>query len=460
MHNAVMPKLDSHKPQVEAIKYLCEKIQALDFKGFEWVHFCVELAPVDLLSFLSENSQHQQVFWKDREAKFNLAGLGHCSKIIAPVQNAFSEIKHLQRKIYSESLSDYQPLFVGGFSFNDLDGEDIWEGFPASCFVLPEICLVNTDNSYQLHIHLCAENEESWVGVKKEIQDKLHALNWPRSDVSIVEAKPHANSYNISLEEWRKCCEKALSVICSGEVDKVVLARKLTVKQQQVHQPASLLKRWLKQNPYSYAFLFQLADKAFVGCSPERLYQRQGTSLYTESLAGTVRRGKNQQSDQELAWELLSKPKLVQERALVTDFLRQQLGPYSAKLNFSNAEVMSLDRIQHGYQRIEAQLNDDVSDAELVSALHPTPAVCGFPRESAQAFIDGNENLVRGWYSGGVGVIGREYVDLAVAIRSALIEGDELHCFSGAGLVKESDADQEWQELNAKLESLLSVLYG
>ena len=116
-------------------------------------------------------------------------------------------------------------------------------------------------------------------------------------------------------------------------------------------------------------------------------------------------------------------------------------------------------RIIHLSTPIRGRLAEEVSVLEVAERLHPTPAVGGTPRASALEFIRAQEQYPRGWYAGLVGVLGeRGDGELAVAIRSTLIEGDEARVFAGAGLVPASDPDAEYAETASKQRSILDAL--
>ena len=100
------------------------------------------------------------------------------------------------------------------------------------------------------------------------------------------------------------------------------------------------------------------------------------------------------------------------------------------------------------------------SDADIVSTLHPTPAVGGSPTREAVAWIRANEPFARGWYAGPIGWVGYDSSEFAVAIRSALIDGTSLSVYTGAGIVPGSDPAREWQEIEDKMGTFLHVLAG
>jgi len=119
---------------------------------------------------------------------------------------------------------------------------------------------------------------------------------------------------------------------------------------------------------------------------------------------------------------------------------------------------MKLVRVQHLMTGIEGELNKDISDQEILECLHPTPAVGGYPQDKAKELIAEIEPFDRGWYSGPVGWISKDSADFAVAIRSGLITKNKLRIYAGAGIVKGSDPDNEWNEIESKIATFLKVL--
>ena len=119
---------------------------------------------------------------------------------------------------------------------------------------------------------------------------------------------------------------------------------------------------------------------------------------------------------------------------------------------------MQLHKVQHLCVPIHAILNPNTTTKALLETLHPTPAVAGLPKQLALQFIEDHESYPRGWYAGTVGYIDAHKSDFSVAIRSALIAHKSIKLFAGAGLVKGSKARQEWQELDNKIQTILTLL--
>ena len=210
------------------------------------------------------------------------------------------------------------------------------------------------------------------------------------------------------------------------------------------------------------AFLFQFDQThAFIGLSPELLYKREDKSILTEAIAGTRGRGIDFLHDDLLRQELLTSEKDRHEHHLVVgaiiDAFRQVCRSYRID---NDRRILRLPNQQHLCLRISGRLGDDIRDRDLCSSLHPTPAVGGAPADKAQVYLRQWEGFDRGWFSGAVGCLGLDRSEVAVAIRSCLVEGSRLNLYAGAGIVNGSDPRTEWEEIESKIKGYLNVLYS
>jgi isochorismate synthase EntC len=123
--------------------------------------------------------------------------------------------------------------------------------------------------------------------------------------------------------------------------------------------------------------------------------------------------------------------------------------------------VLTLSGIQHLETAIHAELRERTDVLELLELLHPTPAVCGQPRDAAYGFLEQEEGFARGWYGGPVGWMDTHGNGVfAPALRCGLVERDAWHLFAGAGIVRGSDPDREWDEIHLKLDTVVRALTG
>jgi menaquinone-specific isochorismate synthase len=126
----------------------------------------------------------------------------------------------------------------------------------------------------------------------------------------------------------------------------------------------------------------------------------------------------------------------------------------------SDRTLLRLSNVSHIYSKLSGKLRAGLSVGDVVGCLHPTPAVCGIPSENALRLIGELEPFHRGWYAGTAGIIGRDYSEMAVAIRSALVSDNKVSLFAGSGIVDGSTPTQEWLELEYKIAPALRILGG
>ena len=247
--------------------------------------------------------------------------------------------------------------------------------------------------------------------------------------------------------EWIEKVKTALS----QNIKKVVLARCQILELSSSPDPFALTAALNRQTEGSYLFCMQEGKKAFLGASPERLFCRKGDKIFSEAMAGTRRRGNTVEEDERLGQELLESAKDRSEFQPVTEFLKTTLPPFcEGPLAFTPLSLHRTKNVQHLYTKCEALLRKDVKDQDLIEALHPTPALCGTPKESAFALIRSLEPFDRGLYGGAIGWTSPGASEWIVGIRSCWIEENRAYLYAGAGIVQGSDPEAEWEELNCK----------
>ncbi|KAK9837268.1 hypothetical protein WJX81_002656 [Elliptochloris bilobata] len=216
----------------------------------------------------------------------------------------------------------------------------------------------------------------------------------------------------------------------SDRLTKVVLARRTDVRFTGQLDALSLLATLQERDPRSYqAFLQVPGGAAFLACTPEQLYARTGRAVASEAVAATRARGPpgDVETDFWLAFDLLRSGKDHAEFSVVREWVRAALVGLceggSVRLEREKS-VLKQGAVQHLYARLAGTLARDASDAALLAALHPTPAVCGRPRDAARAELAAREPFDRGFYAGPFGWVTGAAAEFVVAIRSALVEGE------------------------------------
>ncbi|MFC7133764.1 MULTISPECIES: isochorismate synthase [Salinibaculum] len=357
---------------------------------------------------------------------------------------------------------DARPRLFGGFAFHEGHAEpnasELWHGYPGARFVLPSVQLTMTTSGAWL---TAAATGADATGRAEETLDEWESrlASLPAFEATgrpgIARKRPTP-----SKEGWRDQVTAATEKVRRGDLQKVVLAQALNVDLDRPVDAPSALSRLGETYPGCFRFLFEPAvGGTFFGATPERLVTLQGRTVRTEALAGSTGRGDTASEDEWLAAELRESEKDVHEHQLVVEAIREQLAPLASEIRTGSRTVRRLDTVQHLQTPIRAELASDAHVLSLVEALHPTPAVGGLPPDGALRTIRETEAFDRGWYASPIGWLDADGDGtFAVAIRSALAADSTATLFAGAGIVADSDPDEEYDELQLKYGPMLDEL--
>jgi isochorismate synthase len=362
------------------------------------------------------------------------------------------------------------PLLLGGFAFAPESTRDgtAWTGFGAAALVLPRLLLTVSGGSAWLTASVIVDPTEagSRSGRAAQIVAELEA-DWAALDragspaVPLTPATGALQATSVVPEAaWQAAVIRLAGAVGRGRVDKVVLARQVEVSADAPIDVPAVLRRLEASAPESTIFAVGHGQRTFLGATPERLVRTDGHDFRTVAMAGSVRRGFDDDEDARLASELLNSEKEREEHRVVVDMLRETLAPLATRLEVEPAaRVIRLRHIQHLVTLVSGRLREQAGILDLVERLHPTPAVGGAPRELALALLEEEERLDRGWYAGPVGWLDRRGDgEFVVAIRSGVVNGACASLFTGCGIVADSEPAREWDESEVKLRALASAL--
>ncbi|MFZ2855320.1 MAG: anthranilate synthase component I [Rhodocyclaceae bacterium] len=257
--------------------------------------------------------------------------------------------------------------------------------------------------------------------------------------------------------QFRQAVLKAKHYITEGDVMQVVLSQRMS--KPLGASPMALYRSLRSLNPSPYMFYFDFEDFHVVGASPEILVRLEGDTVTVRPIAGTRKRGASFEEDQALAAELLADEKERAEHVQLLDLGRNDAGRVAKVGSVKLTENMMIERyshVMHIVSNVEGKLQPGLDALDVLKATFPAGTVSGAPKVRAMEIIDELEPVKRGIYAGAVGYLGfHGDMDLAIAIRTAVVKDGQLHVQAGAGIVADSDPASEWAETQNKARAVL-----
>jgi len=339
------------------------------------------------------------------------------------------------------------PIAVGGFAYRpNRDPGGPWSGFPAVLLRVPALAVTRVrGRTFATAAAAGAEEllELAPTGVRAPAARRLEVTS-VRNPVA-----------------WTAAVESAAKRLRAGDAAKVVLAREVIARGDGVVSAGMVVRSLRAAYPSCFTYLVTGADgTAFAGASPELLIRRSGGKAFSQPMAGSVARGASEADDDRLARQLVESAKDNAEHRIASEFVVEALRKFSRSVEARAPEVVRFTNIQHLATSITAELAAPAAEVlDLAAALHPTPAVGGWPRPPAEALIDELEGLERGWYAGAVGwTDGQGDGEFAVALRCGLLWEDGARLYAGVGVMPDSDPARELEETELKFKALLMAL--
>jgi len=415
----------------------------------------VDVNGIDPLDWLTDQRFHTKFFWSRRDHTRNYAGIG-------AVHHLISDSVEILKTVHKNLTGSHPDIrYYGGMRFDpDMPVAREWFPFAKYRFVIPRFELITNENQQCLAVNYLLKSDSDRAQVLSLLLQDIEKLT---SATRQSESLPNIQSMVQEPDEtvWDTIVGKALRSITQKEYEKIVLAGRSELTLDGDVNPFTLLRHLLHQNGNSYHFAFQFQKTTtFLGMPPECLFQRTDDMLCTEAIASTRPRGKTSQEDDRLARALLQSDKDLREHRLVKKMILERLQPFCNQIEEKSSEnVLKLAHVQHLISEFCGQLKTPIRDDKVLSALHPTPAVGGYPKQQTVNRIGELEPFDRGWYAAPVGWISQNAAEFAVAIRSALCCDSKLYIYSGSGIVEGSDPGKEWEENRNKAQNFMQLFH-
>ena len=320
--------------------------------------------------------------------------------------------------------------------------------------------IVAFDNlSGKLYLVVYADPEEA--GAWQQAQARLEELLGMLRQSVVVPAENPAKAVPVRSEfsqsDFMKAVERAKQYIYDGDIMQVVLSQRMSAPF--AAPPLSLYRALRAINPSPYMFYFDMGDFHIVGSSPEILVRLENDVVTLRPIAGTRPRGVTREEDLALEKDLLADPKERAEHVMLMDLGRNDVGRVARTGSVEVSETMIVERyshVMHIVSNVEGKLKPGLDAMAVLKASFPAGTVSGAPKVRAMEIIDELEPTKRGIYAGAVGYLGFSGdMDVAIALRTAVIKDGTLYVQAGAGIVADSVPESEWVETQNKARALL-----
>lgn len=382
----------------------------------------LELLPADAMTFVRGGQ--------------GLVGWGVAKRISAKGENRILDLASAWKTFVGElevvdtvSLPGSGPIAFGTIAFAD-------DSSAESVLIMPRVAIGRRDDRF-------------WITAVDDA--KLPAATvWSKNPAI------HLSPGSLGRDEFSELVDRAVAMIRSADLEKVVLARDLTGNVPADFDLRSALGRLATRFPSCWIY----SVDGMFGASPELLVRVSHSQVSARVLAGTAARGTDPNVDQAISKALAESHKNLAEHEFAVRSLVSALEPFCDHVDADTEPFsLALPNLWHLASDVHGVLKQNASVLDLASALHPTAAVAGTPRNVAQKLISELEPFDRGRYAGPVGWIGADGDgEWVIALRGAQLNGGKVTAYAGCGIVSESDGESELIETDLKFQPIISAL--
>ena len=387
------------------------------------------------------------------------------------------------QKRFRVALRPGMPRFCGGlagyFGYDTVRHIEpslgpVVKPFPAGQSGTPDLMLLHIDELVivdnlagrtYLIVYADPNTAESFTNARRRLRELREKLRHPVTIPYAYASMETFEERTFAKADYLDAVAKAKQYIADGEVMQVQIGQVITKPFRD--SPLSLYRALRSLNPSPYMYYWNFDHFQVVGSSPEILVRQEKQQVKGEEkqfvtirpLAGTRRRGATPEEDALLGAELQADPKECAEHVMLIDLARNDLGRITKAGTVEVTDTMSIERyshVQHLVSNVRGELQDQLSSMDVLKASFPAGTLTGAPKVRAMEIIDELEPVRRGIYGGAAGYLSYNgEMDVAIAIRTGVIQDGQLFVQAAAGIVADSVPELEWQETEAKARAML-----
>jgi anthranilate synthase component 1 len=391
------------------------------------------------------------------------------------VGNPLDFIEQYQKR-FKVALRPGLPRFCGGLAgYFGYDAvryieKKLEKSCPPDTLGTPDILLLqceelavidNLSGKLYLIVYADPTTPEAYVGAKKRLRDLKEQLKYSVSAPVVKPTQSYPAERDFAKADYIAAVEKAKELIAGGDFMQVQVGQR--IKKRYTESPLSLYRALRSLNPSPYMYFYNFGDFHVVGASPEILVRQElteeGAKVIIRPLAGTRPRGTTPEKDKAAEQELITDPKERAEHVMLIDLARNDIGRIAQIGSVKVTEAFVVERyshVMHIVSNVEGLLKTGMSNMDVLKATFPAGTLTGAPKVHAMELIDQFEPVKRGIYGGACGYISYAGdMDVAIAIRTAVIKDQTLYVQAAAGVVADSVPEMEWRETEHKARALL-----
>ena len=302
---------------------------------------------------------------------------------------------------------------------------------------------------------------EAYTRAKKRVKALRDQLKYSVSAPVVRATQSHPAERSFAKADYLAAVERAKDLIAAGDFMQVQVGQRIS--KRYTESPLSLYRAVRSLNPSPYMIYYDFGDFHVVSASPEILVRQEqtaeGQKVTIRPLAGTRPRGATPELDKATEQELVNDPKERAEHVMLIDLARNDIGRIAQIGSVKVTEAFAVERyshVMHIVSNVEGILKDGMTNMDVLKATFPAGTLTGAPKVHAMELIDQLEPVKRGIYGGACGYLSYAGdMDVAIAIRTAIVKDQTLHVQAAAGVVADSVPEMEWRETEHKARALL-----
>ena len=400
----------------------------------------------------------------------------HDGQVVESVDGNPLDFIEAYQKRFKVALRPGLPRFCGGLAgYFGYDAvryieKKLETSCPPDTLGTPDILLLQCEElavidnlSGKLYLIVYADpvQSEAYASAKKRLRELKALLMYSVSAPVVKASQTYPAERDFAKDDYLHAVEQAKELIAAGDFMQVQVGQR--IKKRYTESPLSLYRALRSLNPSPYMYYYNFGDFHVVGASPEILVRQEhtpeGQKVTIRPLAGTRPRGATPEKDKATEAELLADPKERAEHVMLIDLARNDIGRIARIGSVKVSEAFVVERyshVMHIVSNVEGLLLDGMSNMDVLKATFPAGTLTGAPKVHAMELIDQFEPVKRGIYGGACGYISYAGdMDVAIAIRTAVIKDQTLYVQAAAGVVADSVPEMEWRETEHKARALL-----